>query len=123
VDELARTIAEAKIVVDFHEAVSFNLTDAASLGQTVYSSNPHIADHIVTQLNRISESEIVKRPEYRWSAINALPVRQGTLAEFCDKYGVAYVLVEVAGQNDITPREYRKRMTRAVCNMVLAPSF
>lgn len=118
-DPLAATIVGAGIVVDFHEAVSFNITDSASLGQTVYSSVPGLADQVVALLNTTSAPEIATRPEYRWGVIATLPVRDGTLAEFCDKYKIPYVLVETAGQNDIAPRDYRKRMTRTVCDFFL----
>lgn len=109
-------VDRSHLIVDFHEAWSFESRDTGSLGQTIYTSDTRLTpliQHTIERLNRVA-------PE-PWRAISALPVADGggALDEYCVERRIPYILVEVAGQRDIVPKRVREHQCAVAIESLL----
>jgi predicted deacylase len=107
-------VHSTNLIVDFHEAWGFRKCNPMSLGQTIYTNDNRmipVIDDIVTKLNsNISEDC------HLWQRIAILPdtLKKGTLDQYCDDQNIPYILVEMAGQNDVVPVYIRIKNTEII---------
>jgi predicted deacylase len=117
-------IKQADLVVDFHEGWGFHECNFTSLGQTLYTNTPQILGdclkHIAFELKKFTENDLCTK----WTILDSLPVIRGTLDELCHKEEIPYILVEIAGQNDIQPLHTRAAITSFILyKLFVDPEF
>jgi predicted deacylase len=99
-------ILEADLIVDLHEAWGFYTQGKGSLGQTIHSqsySDKAKLDSIIMKLNSTYKSDL----KMRWTLLGRAPPISGSLGDFCYSKAIPYILVELAGQNNVVPLEER----------------
>lgn len=109
-------VDHADLVIDIHEAWGFYLTDPESLGQTIFASDVKLyplVDRAVSALN-LQFCD-------KWSRIDTLPApTDGTaLDQYCQSNKIPYILIEIAGQRDIVPREIREAQCQVALNALI----
>lgn len=121
---LAPIIKNADLVIDFHEAWGFHECQSESLGQTLYTNIPELLGDFLKntalQLNNFTADQLCTK----WTLIDKLPPLKGTLDEFCNNNEIPYILVEIAGQNDIQTLETRAAITSFILyKLFVDPDF
>ena len=99
---LQSLIDRSDLVIDFHEAWGFNTCQPQSLGQTIYSN--HTSRRVTRAVDALNQHY---SGCMQWRELDTLPHEDGTLDNYCTARRIPYVLVELAGQRDIVPRETR----------------
>ena len=101
---LKKILSDADLVIDFHEGWGFSNCQSGTLGQTIYSSfglTKDISQTLSTLNNHLNQSCL------KWKYITRVPYFEGSLDEYCRISNIPYILVELAGQNDVVSREVR----------------
>lgn len=101
-------VDRSRLVIDLHEAWSFEFLNEGSLGQTVFAVNVP-RDPVARMVTRLNVLPELDRPEMKWKIMPRLPpLRDGhALDEYCEANRKPYILVETAGQRDVVPRAVR----------------
>lgn len=117
---LSYMMRDADLVVDFHEGWGFHRCNSASLGQTVWAS-PFVPAETVQRLDDAIKNLNKKYAGCKaWQRLQTLPdVGPGTLDKWCRGRQIPYVLIEVAGQNNVQTLEARMDQTRILVDHLL----
>jgi hypothetical protein len=118
-EEIIRFFSDCDIVLDFHEAWGWHLIDPNSTGNTLVPIGCNgLAEKIVTVLNELpSQREVNKTdPRKRFSTGEEYIICKfsGTLSCWMHNHGRKYILIEIAGQNDIQPLGLRCELVRTI---------
>lgn len=108
--EIKKLVDRSSLVIDIHEAWGFEAHDPGSLGQTIFTTDPNLrftVDTVIYQLNQIAGVEPYRQ-------FYSLPeVDDGTtLDQYCERQQISYILIEIAGQNDIVAPVLRRLQCR-----------
>lgn len=109
-------LSDCDIILDIHEAWSWNKIDNRSVGATLMPSNPameKISQELIRELNKTITDENKK---YGISPKKACDI-PGTLSCFFKEKN--YILMEIPGQNNIQPLELRINQALIACEYIL----
>jgi hypothetical protein len=116
---VAQMLKNSRVVIDFHEAWGFHKCTPPSMGQSIYAT-PHamsiFGDKIralVSSLN-VDENDKCKM----WTLLTKVPPLEGSIDAYCIHHRVPYILVEMAGQNNIVKKEDRYSTTEKIMSWV-----
>jgi predicted deacylase len=113
-------VDRAALVIDLHEAWSFQNQDPGSLGQTIFTNDERLYPLVNETVHALNQN-FGHDESLKWSRIGSLPaLPDGTaLDQYCESKKIPYILVEVAGQRDIVPRELRMEQCRVALGVLL----
>jgi hypothetical protein len=119
VGEIIDYFSDCDIVVDFHEAWGWHLIDSNSTGNTIIPINcDSIAESIVDTVNKLPCVALInsKNPKKKFTMGEKYVICKysGTLSCWMHKNARKYILVEVAGQNNIQPLDVRREIVRTI---------
>lgn len=119
VEDIITYFSDCDVVIDFHEAWGWHLIDNNSTGNTIVPIN--CAETAKKILNDVNNNPVVakinlKNPNKKFTLGEKYVICKfsGTLSCWMHKHGRQYMLVEVAGQNDIQPLSVRREIVRTV---------
>lgn len=118
-DPLLRSVDR---VVDFHEAWGFNKCQPTSLGQTLYTNTPLLEP--LLQKTAVALSQDSTNICMQWQVLDSLPPVDGAIDNYLNMLGKQYVLVEIAGQDDIQTCDVRSDTTAFIMeDLFLNPTW
>jgi len=111
-------IENADLVVDLHEGWGFHKINKDSIGSTISPSESpfakYLAQKCVTTLNRT----LPEQHKFESLLDRGCEIKT-SLACYCEKATIPYLLVETTGQNDVQPLELRKSQHLVVLRTIL----
>lgn len=114
--KIADFLSDCDIILDIHEAWSWNKIDNKSVGATLMPSNSameKISQEIIKELNK---TIIDENKKYGLSPKKACDIPRTLSCFFKDKN---YILMEIPGQNNIQPLEVRINHALIACKQLL----
>lgn len=106
------------VVIDFHEGYSWHRKNFMSIGATLTIHEGRGAAKAARMLSALNSTIPSVKEQFSMFAREERPIA-GTFSEYCDKHtSAAYILVEIAGQDDIQPLAERVRQTKIVLENV-----
>lgn len=114
---IAREIQRADFVVDMHEGYSFHRHDHASVGASVMphrtGGSRRIAEKVVRKID-----ETIDEPSKKFTLLDD-DLIEGSIRSYSSRLGIAGILVETAGQNNLQPLDVRSQQHRIALDVVL----
>lgn len=116
----------ADFIIDIHEALGFNNCQHESLGQTLYTNSTFLLARLFrlqNELNLLATDEDVKKYVnekcFKWNILKDIPDLPNTLLKYVNKIKKTYVLIEIAGQNEILPIDVKFKILNVCVSFLL----
>ena len=116
---LEPVLKNANLIVDFHEGYDFHLCNKKSIGQTIFTTDKSylpVINKIVKTLNK--QIIIPNKKCAKWTVRADDKKIVGSLKEWSINRNIPYILIEIAGQDDIVPMNVRMNETKIIVNEI-----
>ena len=110
-------IQQSDYILDFHEGWgSSSCTNKQSVGQTIYCSKDNFlpyVDNLLNKLNNFIDNNGFPDCD-KWEYNPELDYIKGSLKEYTSILNIPYFLIEIKGQNNISPLDKRMMYTQII---------
>lgn len=113
-------LLKADLIVDFHEGYDYHSCNKKSIGQSIFTTDKMYVPLITKLVNVLNKSVIIPEKSCAMWVTRVTDKKIiGSLKEWSVNRNIPYILVEIAGQNDIVPMNMRMLETKIIVDNIL----
>lgn len=115
---LLKYVNSADTVIDFHEARGYNRCKHLnnfgqfSHGQTMYTNSQYLVPKLQLIIDKLN-SNFGYVGCKKWQLLEKIDIPDGSLADYCTKQGIPFILVEMTGHEKVDVKE-RMNVTKFI---------
>lgn len=117
---ITKIISNADLVIDLHEGWGFHLVSPNSIGSTI-SPSSNILGQTISKKCVDMINKTISMPTHKFQVLGKRSCEiPNSLACYCERKQIPYILVETPGQNNVQPLELRKKQHLIIVKTALA---